>query len=199
MALWGTLTCVMAAIKNFKHLVVLRAIIGKLTRFLPVLYHKTDNTITGCVEAGFAPGVLMVIASWYKQTEQSKRFGIYITAAVLSGAFGGLIAAGIIQGLEGSHGLRGWRWLFIVEGAATIGVAFIAAFILPDFPATSKGFSERERSIAVARLSDDITAMTVDSEQLSPGRAITESVKEWRTWMFVIGYMVWTGHHTLSF
>ena len=189
MALWGTLTCVMAAVKSFKHLVALRAIIGKL--FQPRCSIPTPRlTIAGCVEAGFAPGVLMVIASWYKQTEQSKRFGIYITAAVLSGAFGGLIAAGIIQGLEGSHGLRGWRWLFIVEGAATVGVAFIAAFILPDFPATSKGFSERERSIAVARLADDVTAMTLDSEQLSPWRAMADSVKDWRTWMFVIGYMV---------
>lgn len=145
----------------------------------------------GCVEAGFAPGVLMVIASWYKQTEQSKRFGIYITAAVLSGAFGGLIAAGIIQGLEGAHGLRGWRWLFIVEGAVTVGVAFLAGFILPDFPATSKGFTERERNIAVARLANDVTALTQDSERVSPWRAVTDSVKDWRTWMFVIGYMVW--------
>lgn len=54
----------------------------------------SDNiqlTATGCVEAGFAPGVLMVIASWYKRTEQAKRFGVYIFAAILSGAFGGLL------------------------------------------------------------------------------------------------------------
>ncbi|KJK62434.1 Major Facilitator Superfamily protein [Aspergillus parasiticus SU-1] len=181
MVIWGTLTCVMGVVKEFKHLVVLR-------------------TLIGCVESGFAPGILLVISSWYKKTEQSKRFGVYISAAVLSGAFGGLIAAGIVGGLEGAHGIRGWRWLFIVEGAATVGFALISFFILPDFPATTKRLSERERYLAIARLeSDNVTAMTEGGERLSPWQAILASVKDWRTWMFVIGYMVIVGASTLSY
>lgn len=172
MILWGTLTCVMAVIKSYKHLVILRVIIG-------------------CVEAGFAPGVLLVLSSWYKRTEQSKRFGVYISAAILSGAFGGLIAAGIVDNLEGVHGIRGWRWLFIVEGAATIGFAIISLFILPDFPATSRGLSEREKHIAVARLvSENVTAVTADGEKMGDLEAIKIAVKDLRTWAFVVGYMV---------
>ncbi|OQD89590.1 hypothetical protein PENANT_c002G09146 [Penicillium antarcticum] len=181
MVTWGVLTCVMAAIKDFKHLVALRVIIG-------------------CVEAGFAPGVLLVLSSWYKRTEQSKRFGVYISAAILSGAFGGILAAVIVNNLEGVHGIRGWRWLFIVEGAATIGVALISLFILPDFPATSKRLSAREREIAVARLATEIvTAITEDSERLTHWQAIFVSVKDWRTWAFTIGYMVIVGSSTLSY
>ena len=172
MILWGTLTCVMAAIKTFTHLVVLRVILG-------------------CVEAGFAPGVLLLLSSWYKQTEQSKRFGVFISAAVLSGAFGGLIAAGIVDGLEGVHGIRGWRWLFIVEGAATVGVAITSIFLLPDFPATSRRLSEREKKVAVERLaSENVTATTEDSEVLSNLAACRVACEDWRTWAFVIGYMV---------
>lgn len=102
MVIWGGLTCCMAAIKTYHHLVVLRIFVGML-------------------EAGFAPGILLIISSWYKRTEQSARFAIYISAAILSGAFGGLLAGAITGGLEGAKGLRGWRWLFIVEGLATIG------------------------------------------------------------------------------
>ena len=172
MILWGTLTCVMAVVKSFIHLVVLRVILG-------------------CVEAGFAPGVILLLSSWYKQTEQSKRFGVFISAAVLSGAFGGLIAAGIVDGLEGVHGIRGWRWLFIIEGAATIGFAIISLFILPDFPATSRRLSEREKRIAVARLAlDNVTATTHDSEHLSSLGACKVAYQDCRTWAFVIGYMV---------
>lgn len=181
MILWGMLTCLMAVIKDFKHLVVLRVIIG-------------------CVEAGFAPGVLLVLSSWYKRTEQSKRFGVYISAAILSGAFGGLLAAGIVNGLEGVHGIRGWRWLFIVEGAATVGFAIIALFILPDFPATSRRLSEREKHVAVARLAtENVTATTADSERLSNWQAMKISVQDWRTWVFVVGYMVIVGSSTLTY
>lgn len=172
MIIWGALTCVMAVVKNFTHLVVLRVLIG-------------------CIEAGFAPGVLLVLSSWYKQTEQSKRFGVFISAAVLSGAFGGLIAAGIVDSLEGARGIRGWRWLFIIEGAITVAFAIISLFILPDFPATSRRLSEREKQIAVARLAtENVTAVTEDSERLSNLGACKVACKNWRTWAFVVGYMV---------
>jgi len=105
----------MAAAKNYHHLIVLRILVGMF-------------------EAGFAPGILLILSSWYKKDEQSKRFAVYISAAVLSGAFGGILAGAITKGLDGAHGLEGWRWLFIVEGVATSGFAFIAYFILLDFP-----------------------------------------------------------------
>ncbi|KAJ6095401.1 hypothetical protein N7486_006147 [Penicillium sp. IBT 16267x] len=181
MIVWGVLTCLMSVIKSYAHLVVLRILVGS-------------------VEAGFAPGVLLVLSSWYKRTEQSKRFGVYISAAVLSGAFGSLIAAGIMDGLEGAHGLRGWRWLFIVEGAATIGCALISLFILPDFPVTSRGLSERKKHIAVARLAtENVTAVTKDTALLSNWGAVKVAVRDWRTWVFVVGYMVIVGSSTLTY
>lgn len=94
MILWGTVTCCMAAVKSYKQLVALRFVVGIL-------------------EAGFAPGVLLILSSWYKQEEQSKRFAVYISAAILSGAFGGLLAGAITKNLDGAHGIRGWRWLFV--------------------------------------------------------------------------------------
>ena len=69
------------------------------------------RVVVGILEAGFAPGILLILSSWYKKAEQSKRFAVYISAAVLSGAFGGIIAGAITDGLEGKYGLRGWRWL----------------------------------------------------------------------------------------
>lgn len=98
---WGIVTIGMGFINSFEALVAIRAVVGLL-------------------EAGFAPGILLLLSSWYKPVEQAKRFAVYISAAILSGAFGGLIAGAISDNLHGAHGLAGWRWLFIVEGAATV-------------------------------------------------------------------------------
>jgi len=91
MVLWGALTLCMALIKDYHHLVILRIFVG-------------------IIESGFSPGILLIISSWYKREEQSKRFAVYMSAAILSGAFGGLLAGAITGGLEGKYGIRGWRW-----------------------------------------------------------------------------------------
>ncbi|KEF60874.1 uncharacterized protein A1O9_02436 [Exophiala aquamarina CBS 119918] len=181
MVIWGGLTCAMAAINTYHHLIILRIFVGIL-------------------EAGFAPGILLIISSWYKRSEQSKRFAVFISAAILSGAFGGLLAGAITGGLEGAHGLRGWRWLFIVEGVATIGWAGVSGFILLDFPATSKRLTERERAIAIARLLDEgVTVRTEHGPKISKARSFWLALKDWRTWGFILGYMVIVGSSTLSY
>ena len=172
MIIWGALTCVMAAIKDFKHLVVLRIFVGVF-------------------EAGFAPGILLLLSSWYKREEQSKRFAVYISAAILSGAFGGLLAGAITGGLDGAHGIRGWRWLFIVEGVATIGWAICASFLLFDFPANTKRLTDRERAIAIARLQEGGVATRAEGDaRLGKGKAFMMALKDWRTIGFILGYMV---------
>lgn len=162
----------MSIVQTYTHLIVLRIFVGVL-------------------EAGFAPGILLIISSWYKRDEQSKRFAVFISAAILSGAFGGLLAGAITGGLEGTHGLRGWRWLFIVEGVATIGWAGISTFILLDFPATSKRLTDRERAIATARLVEQgVTVRTAESEKLGKRKSFMLALKDKRTWGFIFGYMV---------
>lgn len=110
MVAWGALTCLMALVQSFSHLVILRVFVG-------------------IAEAGFAPGVLLMLSSWYKKGEQSKRYAIFISAAIASGAFGGLLAGAITGGLEGAHGIRGWRWLFIVEGVVGAVLKVICSVI----------------------------------------------------------------------
>jgi MFS family permease len=78
------------------------------------------------------------------------------SGSLISGAFSGLIAAGITGNMDGARGLRAWRWLFIIEGAMTVVVAFCAFFILPNFPRTTTWLTEEERQLAAWRLEEDI-------------------------------------------
>lgn len=58
--------------------------------------------------------------------------------------------------MDGTKGLRAWRWLFIIEGAATVVIAIFAFFCLPDFPKTTTWLTPEERDLAVWRLEEDI-------------------------------------------
>lgn len=181
MFIWGIITIAMGWVKDYKGLIAFRVVIGIL-------------------EAGFAPGVLLVLSSWYKPAEQAKRFAVYISAAILSGAFGGLLGGAITGGLDDALGMAGWRWLFIVEGAATSAWSIVASFILLDFPANTKRFSQRERELAIQRLLADSTRVeTEDTPPLSHLQALKQSVAHWKTWLFVVGYMAIVGSSTLSY
>lgn len=76
---------------------------------------------------------------------------------MLGSAFGGLVAAGCLT-LDGRHGISGWRWLFIVEGAATVGCGLISAAIMPEYPHNARMLTDAERDLAVWRLESEAGA-----------------------------------------
>ena len=55
----------------------------------------------------------------------------------------------------------------IIEGAATIPVAVVAMFVVPDYPATTKWLSDEERTIAVLRIAEE--ANEEDDRAETPG------------------------------
>lgn len=77
-----------------------------------------------------------------------------------------MIAAGIQQGLDGALGYESWRWLFIIEGAVTGLVAIVSIFTLPDYPATTRWLSTREKAVAVWRMERDGGSRDEDDKNL---------------------------------
>lgn len=74
-----------------------------------------------------------------------------------------------------------------------MGVAIIAVFLLPDFPATTSGlkFTEEEKKLAVRRLQHDASQVHAEEQpRLGHWKAFKLSMSNWRTWLFVVGYMV---------
>ncbi|KAL2141796.1 hypothetical protein VTI28DRAFT_1933 [Corynascus sepedonium] len=110
----------------------------------------------GIVEAAYFPGCLYYLSCWYTRKELGFRTAVLYSGALISGAFSGFIAAGVSWGMDGARGIAAWRWLFIIEGAATIAVAFGCMFVLPNFPRTTKWLTDEERTLAVWRLQEDI-------------------------------------------
>ncbi|KAL8911690.1 MAG: hypothetical protein Q9171_003180 [Xanthocarpia ochracea] len=137
MVVWGVISAATAAAENFGGLVAIRFFLG-------------------FVEAAYFPGCLFLLSLWYTRKELGLRTAILYSGSLMSGAFSGLITAGITSGMDGKGGLRAWRWLFIIEGVVTIVIAFAAYFVLPDFPRTTTWLTEDERQLAIWRLDEDI-------------------------------------------
>lgn len=64
-------------------------------------------------KAGFAPGCAYFLSSWYRRYELTLRYAIMYTSVPLAGGLSGLLAAVLIQYMDGLSGLAGWRWLFV--------------------------------------------------------------------------------------
>jgi len=181
MLVWGILSALMSMAKTYPAMLAFRFVLG-------------------CIEAGFFPGVLYLLSCWYKSNELGKRFSIFYTAAVLSGAFGGIIAGAITRDLHNAHGISGWRWLFIVEGVATVGVALIAFFVLLDYPATSARLTPAERRLATIRiLRDGIDTGKTTKARLTHWQAFVAAVSDPKTYMFLVLFMLDVGAGTISY
>lgn len=75
-----------------------------------------------------------MLSSWYQKDELPFRIAILYAGNTISNCFGGLIAAGVLGGMNDAAGIHSWRWLFILEGCFTIFIAIIAGFVLPSYP-----------------------------------------------------------------
>lgn len=136
--IWGAISGTTAAVQSYGQLLVVRVFLG-------------------VVEAVFFPGAVYFLSTWYTKKELGKRLaGLYIAQQV-GNAFGGLFAAAIFQ-LHGKHGIAGWRWLFIIEGAATVGIGSICAFFMPEYPHNARMLTKFEKDLAVWRIESEAGA-----------------------------------------
>lgn len=78
-----------------------------------------DRLVLGLTEAPFYPGGIYLVSLFYTRKESATRLAIFYTGNMMASTFSGLIAAGVFAGMDGSRGLSGWRWLFLIQGVVT--------------------------------------------------------------------------------
>ncbi|CAE6440965.1 unnamed protein product [Rhizoctonia solani] len=180
MVSWGTIMTLMGLVKNYTGLMIAR-------------------TFLGIAEGGLFPGIAFYITLWYQRSETGTRMAIYYAAATVAGAFGGLLARGISE-MRGVGGLKGWSWIFILEGLVTIiigksttyprppntvvnvspNTAVAAYFFIPDHPSTSRFLTPAEQAEVVRRLDNDNNHLSRDNDM----DFFWDAVKDWKTYAY---------------
>ncbi|KAF2003554.1 MFS transporter [Amniculicola lignicola CBS 123094] len=104
----------------------------------------------GFLESGISPMFMMVVGGWYNKSEQALRMGAWYCCTGYVSAVSPLINYGL--GHIRGGGLNSWQYMYLVAGAITILWAIVIYFFMPPDPIRAKGFTDRERYIAVARM-----------------------------------------------
>jgi len=185
MIVWGIISGATGACHNFGGLVACRFFLG-------------------FVEAAYFPGCLFYLSSWYTRKELGFRTAVLYSGSLVSGAFGGLVTAGITSNMDGTRGLRAWRWVFILEGIITVVIAVSAFFILrkrqlhytsinacsslpANFPRTTSWLTEEERQLASYRLLEDVGEDDwTSSEEQSFFYGLKLALLDVKTWILMV-------------
>ena len=115
--------------------------------------------LLGIAESGMVPGMAYYLSRWYRKHEIVLRISFYMVAGPLAGAFGGLLASGLLS-IDHIGSLKRWRLIFLVEGIITMGIGLMAFFTLTDRPESARWLSEEEKKLAITRLKSERLATT---------------------------------------
>lgn len=136
----------------------------------------------GIVEAPYYPGALYMLSTFYTRKELATRISVLYSGNILASAFAGLIAAGVYE-MDGIASIKGWRWLFILQGAVTLVIAVVACFTLPDEPLTTRWLTPDERQLAHDRIARDTVGLLSST---SPWDGLKEALSDRKVWMFIL-------------
>ncbi|KAL4943532.1 hypothetical protein BDV06DRAFT_210938 [Aspergillus oleicola] len=153
---WGIIMTCTGLVHNFGALMAVRVLLG-------------------IFEAGFFPGAIYLCSYWYMPKDLALRISYFYCASALSGAFSGLLAAAIAE-MDGVGGYEGWRWIFILEGLATVVIGVACFFMLIDTPALSSRWLEP----------DEIQYLELSMFIKQGGRVEHEKSFKWKDLMMVL-------------
>ncbi|KAL2697126.1 hypothetical protein AAEP93_002421 [Penicillium crustosum] len=178
---WGAILIGMGFSRNWKHMVMTRALLGAL-------------------EAGYFPGCVYLLSSWYVRYDVQKRFSIFYLFGCVASALAGVLAYGLSQ-MDGIQGIQGWRWIFIMEGVLSCAVGVLTVLFLVDFPDRAhkswRFLNEKECAFIVRRINRD--RADGDAEPFSLKKFLAPSL-DLKIWGFaMIFFCITTNTYAISY
>ncbi|MBN3766568.1 MFS transporter [Burkholderia sp. Ac-20365] len=113
------------------------------------------RVLLGAAEAGFFPGVILYFTYWFPSARRARVTAIFMTAICVSGIISGPVSGLILNTLSGFMNVKGWQWLFILEGLPSIIAGLFAYLYLTDRPEQATWLSADEKDFLLGELHRD--------------------------------------------
>lgn len=136
MMIWGALTAIMFMVQTAEQFYAVRFFLG-------------------AAEAGFFPGIVLYISRWFPKRRRATMTAWYTIAIPIAGILGGPISGFIIDSMDMTSGLRGWQWMFILEGVPVLFLALIVLKYLPNKIEDSHWLSAAEKEHMLNELNSE--------------------------------------------
>ncbi len=114
--------------------------------------------LLGMAEAGFLPGVIFYLSRWFPSAYRGRAISRFYVAAPIAGMLMGVVSGALLS-LDGIYGLRGWQWLFLLQGLPALLIAAAVLLFLPESPDSASWLAEDERSWLKGELAREADAI----------------------------------------
>ena len=132
------------------------------------------RTLLGIAEAGFFPGMIVYLTYWIPAADRARAGALFMMAAPVAVIIGAPLSEALLK-LDGALGLKGWQWLFLVEGLPSVVLGFLSLRVLTDRPETAEWLQENDRRwlagvMAAERATRESVGLTSIRRSFSSGR-----------------------------
>jgi D-galactonate transporter len=111
--------------------------------------------LLGVAEAGFFPGVILYLTYWYPSQRRARIVAVFMSAVAVAGVVGGPLSGWLMHSMGGVAGLRGWQWLFLLEGLPSVLVGIATLFYLDDGIRAARWLTTAQQAALLQALAAD--------------------------------------------
>lgn len=148
------------------------------------------RAMLGLAEASYIPSAIYTLSTWYRKRELGTRVAVFFFGMFGGNALSPILASGILR-LEGVGGIKGWQWIFLLEGVLTTAVGFVLLGVLPGspdepWPLLKSGlvaFTEKDLCILRERLESDDSEKRTGAQGTSiPWKLVRQTIMHYKRW-----------------
>ena len=142
------------------------------------------RVVLGVAEAGFFPGMVLFLTYWIPAAERAKTNALFMMAAPVSVIIGAPVSEALLK-LDGTLGLQGWQWLFLIEGLPAVLLGVLALTVLTDRPEQATWLPTADREWLSRTMSEERAL-----RHASGHVAIGPSLRSGRVWLLCAVYFM---------